>query len=226
MVDQKNPQPTLGQTRNLRAIKSIIFVTWMSGGTTCVGKSTLPRIAFKNDCFNAVIDISLKVKYAEGAMKKNKSLIFSLISILVTFAFIEPAAGETHSYQIYLPVVIAPIINHPPLAANDAYSTSENTQRAVSAPGVLANDSDLDGDALTALWVSDPIHGNLSFNQDGSFTYLPDSGFTGSDSFTYKVSDGALESKIATVNLTINSIGPSCSSAPTQISPSNGDNAN
>ena len=47
-------------------------------------------------------------------------------------------------------------VNDPPVAANDSYSTNEDTTLTVTAPGVLANDTDADGDPLTAVQVSGP----------------------------------------------------------------------
>jgi VCBS repeat-containing protein len=73
----------------------------------------------------------------------------------------------------------------------------------VEAPGVLANDSDPDNDALSAQNVSDPAQGSVSLNSDGAFTYTPDAGATGTDSFTYEASDGSLTTQ-ATVTITIN----------------------
>nr|WP_325315620.1 Ig-like domain-containing protein [Microcoleus sp. PH2017_28_MFU_U_A] len=58
------------------------------------------------------------------------------------------------------------------------------------APGVLGNDSDPDGDILTAKVLSNPINGKVNFNTDGSFSYIPNPGFAGTDNFSYSVSDG------------------------------------
>jgi large repetitive protein len=68
---------------------------------------------------------------------------------------------------------------------------------------VLGNDSDPNGDGLTAQLVSGPAHGNLTLNPDGSFSYTPELDFNGSDSFTYRASDGSLTSDSATVTLTV-----------------------
>ena len=65
--------------------------------------------------------------------------------------------------------------------------------------GVLRNDQDVDGDPLSALLLDGPLHGSLTLNGDGSLTYQPEAGFVGTDSFTYKVSDGKTESNVATV---------------------------
>jgi VCBS repeat-containing protein len=71
---------------------------------------------------------------------------------------------------------------------------------------VLANDSDLDGDALSAALGSGPAHGTLVLNANGSFTYTPAANFHGSDSFTYRASDGDLASDAATVAITVTSV--------------------
>ena len=162
-------------------------------------------------------------------MKQIKLLavcLISFITILITFSSIGTAAGDTPTYHIYLPLVTKHLLENPPVAVDDTYSTNQETQLVVASPGVLENDSDVDGDTLTAVWVSDPTHGNLTFNADGSFIYMPDAGYQGSDSFTYKAHDGKLESNIATVTITVNAVGPSCSTAPTLISPNNGSNPN
>jgi VCBS repeat-containing protein len=68
--------------------------------------------------------------------------------------------------------------------------------------GVLANDVDSDGNSLTATLVSGPKNGRISLNADGSFTYTPNRKFTGTDSFTYKASDGS-SSDAATVTINV-----------------------
>jgi hypothetical protein len=86
-----------------------------------------------------------------------------------------------------------------PVAVDDTYTTMEDTALTVAAPGVLSNDSDPDGDALTASKVSDPSNGTVTLNSNGSLVYTPASNFNGTDSFTYRVSDGTLQSAVATV---------------------------
>src|SRR5439155_625146 len=83
------------------------------------------------------------------------------------------------------------------------YGLNKNSALTVSAPGVLANDTDLDGDSLTAMLVTGPAHGVLSLSTNGSFTYTPVSNYFGSDSFTYQASDGVTNSGAAVVSLTI-----------------------
>jgi len=95
-------------------------------------------------------------------------------------------------------------VNDAPVAANDSYITPVNTVLTVGIlNGVLANDTDLEGDSLQAVVVDNVLNGILSLNTNGSFDYTPTPGYTGIDSFTYRASDSALDSNIATVTLTI-----------------------
>src|SRR5213079_849603 len=58
-------------------------------------------------------------------------------------------------------VIVTPV-NDPPVALDDSYAANEDTTLSVSATGVLANDTDLDADALSAVLVSPPTHGSLT----------------------------------------------------------------
>ncbi len=75
--------------------------------------------------------------------------------------------------------------NQPPWAEDDYYSVLHDQTLSDPAPGVLWNDYDPEGDPLTAQLVSGPQNGSVTLNPDGSFTYEPDPGFAGQDSFTY-----------------------------------------
>jgi subtilisin family serine protease len=95
-------------------------------------------------------------------------------------------------------------VNDPPTATGDSYSTPAGTALVRTAPGVLGNDADVDGDALSAIVAGGPSHGSLSLAADGGFTYTPAAGYSGPDAFTYRGQDptGA-QSAPATVNLTV-----------------------
>jgi gliding motility-associated-like protein len=93
--------------------------------------------------------------------------------------------------------------NNPPVAQNDTYTVTHNGITTVSAPGVLGNDTDLNSDPLTAIKVSNPAYGTLTFNSNGSFTYANTGGSATSDSFTYKVNDGKVDGNTVTVTLNI-----------------------
>ena len=85
-------------------------------------------------------------------------------------------------------------VNDVPTASDILMSFGEDTpiNGQVSA-------NDVDGDALTYSLVSDPVHGTLTFNADGSFSYSPDLNFNGTDSFTFKANDGNVDSNVGTV---------------------------
>jgi len=106
-------------------------------------------------------------------------------------------------YTDYTTDITIMAVNHAPMAVDDHYNLAANGSLTVPASGVLINDTDADGNALSAIKVTDPAHGVVTLNADGSFTYTPTAGFVGSDAFTYKANDGALDSNVATVTLTI-----------------------
>ncbi|MDT8896990.1 Ig-like domain-containing protein [Thermanaerothrix sp. 4228-RoL] len=109
------------------------------------------------------------------------------------------------------------INNTSPIASDDFFSISEDLDLMVSAPGVLENDSDLESDPLTAIKVSDPAHGSLTLNNDGSFTYSPDTNYVGPDSFTYKANDGQADSNVAVVTITITPVNDQPKANPQEI---------
>lgn len=94
-----------------------------------------------------------------------------------------------------------------PLARPDSYAASGNIRITVAAPGVLANDSDVDGVGpainVTAGVFLSAQGGNVNLSADGSFIYNPAPGFEGSDSFTYTLNDGEGPSDTGTVTITV-----------------------
>ena len=100
-----------------------------------------------------------------------------------------------------------------PVAVDDPiYSTAVSTDLVISSStyGIVQNDFDVDETALTGSVVVNPAHGSLiSFGSNGTFTYRPTSGYSGPDSFTYKVSNGSFDSNIATVSIQVGQVfGP------------------
>jgi uncharacterized repeat protein (TIGR01451 family)/CSLREA domain-containing protein len=111
--------------------------------------------------------------------------------------------GGTATATVTIAVVAQ---NAPPVAVNDAYGTAAGAALAVPASsGVLANDSDPEGNPLTAVLAATVQHGNLTLAPDGSFTYTPNAGFSGTDSFTYRASDATSLSNVATVSIGVSS---------------------
>jgi hypothetical protein len=89
--------------------------------------------------------------------------------------------------------------NHNPVASNQNVATTPNTDKSIT---LTASDSD--GDKLTYSIVKQPSHGTLT-GTPPSETYKPASGYTGSDSFTFKVNDGKADSNTATISISISS---------------------
>ena len=97
-------------------------------------------------------------------------------------------------------------VNDVPLAVNDDYSVVEDQVLSVASPGVLGNDSDVEGESLTVLSASGPQNGALNLNPDSSFSYTPNENFSGSDSFTYLVSDGNSSSGEGVVTISVSAV--------------------
>lgn len=96
--------------------------------------------------------------------------------------------------------------NSPPVAVADLASTDEDSSVDID---LLANDSDLDDDPLTATILTSPAHGTVGPTPDGIpgyFTYTPAAEFHGTDSFVYQITDGRGGSATATVSVTVNSV--------------------
>ena len=75
-------------------------------------------------------------------------------------------------------------VNDAPIANNDTYVTLEETELTVEVPGVMINDSDVDGDPLIVILINSVSNGGLTLNPDGSFEYQPNDGFNGFDGFS------------------------------------------
>lgn len=103
-------------------------------------------------------------------------------------------------------VTVTPLSNHAPVAVADNATVARGgtaTTLTGGATSVLANDSDADGDPLTAILVTGPANGTLTLNANGTFSYTHNGSPTTSDSFTYKANDGTVGGNVATVTITV-----------------------
>jgi VCBS repeat-containing protein len=164
-------------------------------------------LANDSDVDGDVLSAVLVTGVAQGTLNLNGDGSFTYTPSLnftgvVTFTY---RASDTQltSSPATVTINVTPL-NDAPVAVNDAYTINEDTVLSIALPGILANDSDVDGDALNASLVTGAAHGTLSLNPSGSFLYTPNTNYHGLDSFTYYVSDGALTSGVATVTITIN----------------------
>lgn len=95
-------------------------------------------------------------------------------------------------------------VNDLPVTVSDSYAVSFGQSLSIpSASGVLANDSDADGETLTSLLFSSPSHGTVTMQSNGAFTYTPQSGYSGADSFQYSARDPQGATTIGNVSLQI-----------------------
>ena len=96
------------------------------------------------------------------------------------------------------------IENATPWVVSDSYHVTHDQSLLVDvASGLLSNDYDDDDDPMTAVLVDDVVNGTLTLAADGSFTYVPNSGFFGPDSFTYLADDTADQSEVVTVDIEV-----------------------
>ena len=104
-------------------------------------------------------------------------------------------------------ITVTPV-NDSPVAVDDLnYKLEEDQMLLVPAPnGLLANDVDVDGDALTAVLLEEPENGQLQLNADGSFAYVPNADFFGTDQFKYRANDGNVNSITAVVELAVSAV--------------------
>jgi hypothetical protein len=109
--------------------------------------------------------------------------------------------GELDSFPASVAVTVSPVPDAPTPLNDGPFTTQQFF--AVTTGNVLANDSDPDGDTLTLLDFTQPASGTAVSNGNGTFTYTPEPSFSGTDSFTYRVTDGLHSSQPVTVTITV-----------------------
>ena len=113
--------------------------------------------------------------------------------------------GTARSNITTVTITVNPV-DDPPVTQPDSYTTAEDAPLAVTAPGVLGNDSDPEGAPLRAGLVGNASNGVLNLRDDGSFYFAPDPNFNGTTSFTYRASDGAMQSGPTSVTIAITAV--------------------
>ncbi len=113
--------------------------------------------------------------------------------------------GTANSNTATISITVKAAANQPPVASDGTLATNQDT----AATGTLKA-SDPDGDALTFSIVSQPSNGSVTLDDasTGAYTYTPNDGYSGSDSFTFKASDGKADSNIAKVSVTVKASKP------------------
>jgi Ca2+-binding RTX toxin-like protein len=121
-----------------------------------------------------------------------------------SFSYTVTDANNETSNAAVVSLTVTPVADAP-VANPDTFVGTKNQTLTVAAPGVLANDTP--ANLLHVVKVTDPAHGTLTLNADGSFTYVPNTNFAGTDSFTYKMNDGQADSNVATVTISVQFLG-------------------
>lgn len=160
---------------------------------------TLSLPIFDDDVADAIEGLTFTVQPGEGYTVNESASSISLTLQDAESTTIEPPPEEPE-----VPVEPEPSDNTPPVAQSDSYTTAEGEELSVDVDaGILANDSDAEGNQLIVSVLDTPDSGELSLNEDGSFSYTPNEGFSGTDTFTYLTNDGEIFSEPATVEITV-----------------------
>ncbi len=183
------------------AVADAITVAEGGTATTLAGGATS---VLANDGGNASLVAMLVTEPIHGELTLNPDGTFHYVhdgSQTTTDVFTYRATdGAQDSAPVSVSIAITPV-NDLPVANDDGYTGDAGDVLTVSLPGVLFNDVDADGDALTAVLVTPPTHGTLVLDANGGFRYTPSADFDGADFFTYRASDGQGVSNLATVQL-------------------------
>jgi cysteine-rich repeat protein len=110
--------------------------------------------------------------------------------------------GQDTSAAQTFTITVNPV-NDAPVALPDSYETPQGVSLTVAAPGVLANDTDVEGDPLTAVLVSQPSVGSVTLSANGGFTFTAPPTFAGTTSFTYQANDGQALSAARSVTIRV-----------------------
>ncbi|QEF96413.1 hypothetical protein Mal15_04410 [Stieleria maiorica] len=172
-------------------------LTASSGGGITVGGSgtgTLTLMGSLAD-LNTFLDTSANVQYLHGTLNTFGNDA-DTIQVVVNDGGNTGSGGGTDQTIGTVNVDIT-AVNEAPTATGESFTVNPGDSLSVTAPGVIFNDTDVDGDTLAVVLVTGPTNGSFSLEPGGGFTYTPNPGFFGQDSFFYRVTDGSLSSNVA-----------------------------
>lgn len=184
----------------------------IDGGPNVVTTITNPTISGTTDApVGNTVTVTIDGNTETTAVQADEtwSLIWPHALALATYTVIASVADDLEN-TVTATQDLTIALHGPPVAVKDAYTMTRGQTLTVSAAkGILKNDTSPSGDPLTAVLVAGPANGLLTLNPGGSFTYKPNVAFTGIDSFTYKANDGAFDSNVVTVQITVRPPAPS-----------------
>jgi VCBS repeat-containing protein len=181
------------------------WIDWnRDGDFTDVGEQVISNQVVAGGDNNFVISTASSALVGDSILRVRLSLLGNLLSGGAA------SGGEVEDH------VVQVVRSFPPVVGNDSYTTAEDTTLNVSAPGILINDSDADAPQTFTVYDSDPstavidpatstTNGVLTLNANGRFSYIPNTNFVGTDSFTYFAVDaiGVRSSVAATVTINV-----------------------
>ncbi len=198
-------------TINVNAIPVVVDDTYsVDEDGTLTKDAATGVLANDTDADNDTLTVTVVDQPAHGTLNLNANGSFTYTpdaDYHGTDTFTYKANDGTHDSEAATVTITVNSVNDVPVAVDDSYDIEVDGTLTVAADlGVLDNDTDADNDTLTAVVVTQPSHGTLTLNDDGSFTYEPDTGYYGSDTFTYRANDGTADSAVATVTIDVNAI--------------------
>lgn len=210
----------------------------------------LPRPTPQNDTYTTTVNVPLNVSAAAGVLNNDTHNFDAAFSINIQPTDLQPLHGvlqfNNNGSFVYTPItgyagsdsftytvsdglqmatatVTINVVNRAPQANDDIYTVRVNIPLTIAAPGYLANDAEPDGETYVVALVSGTSNGTLSFNNNGSFTYAPNFGFTGTDTFVYSLNDGkAVDNATVTLEVTGSVPTDTIANLETQIVQENG----
>jgi hypothetical protein len=189
---------------------------WVTAGTTVEYVVTLSN----NDsqaCTAATYDLSSTVPTGWTATWSSQTLALAPGETASTSLFVTSSANavdgfydipvtaagnSTQATETLTYVIASPPSNSAPVAQNDSAATTAGSSVIIR---VLDNDSDPDGDSLSVASLSG-VNGNAVINGDGTISFTPASGFSGSETFSYTISDGQGASASANVTVSVSAV--------------------
>jgi VCBS repeat-containing protein len=178
-------------------------------------ETSLTQLEANGDLTNLVWKLTATDRYSSTFEGNNEQIDHILVSssLYATALFDNVHINSNLPYDLgpsdHDAVLSQLLINHAPVAsADNAYGIDEDVALAIDAAhGVLANDTDINGDTLSVALVNGPAHGSLELHADGSFEYHASANYNGADSFSYVAKDafGGL-SGVTQVQLTVTAV--------------------
>ncbi|MFT4546989.1 MAG: VCBS repeat-containing protein [Pseudoalteromonas tetraodonis] len=202
---------SLGVYVNKSTVASEIADVYFDDVTLTASGSGASGGVLNNDSGSGTLTATLLSQPANGSVSMETNGTFTYtpdLDFAGNDSFTYRATDSTGNSTATVNITVAPI-NDAPTGVAQSYSTPEDQALSVGAvQGVLQGAQDVDNapGQLTATLESDVGEGSLVLNPSGAFTYSPRANFNGSDSFTYRVSDGVAESEIHTTTLTVTAV--------------------